>query len=385
MSDDTIRDGLAATARWQESKRAESNGWHPDDPGPSEPPRLRVVEDDDLPTSWEPVDLTEVLSGTWTPPNPGVGLRSDDVGLFYPGKIHSVASESEAGKTWFVLAVTFQELQAGNTVVFIDFEDDEGGVVGRLLTLAADKDWIKDRFIYLRPSQPLIAGPTVDALNESLERRPTLAVIDGVTEAMVMHGLNPNDNRDVAVFESKLPRLIAASGAATVCLDHVPKSEEARGRYAIGGVHKLNAIDGAAYVLEISAPIGVNLAGRSTILIGKDRPGQLRKHAQPRRKDGLSPFAELIITSHDDTYAEFEIAPLAERTENFRPTVLMKRIYDVLAVGPLPSQNAVIDAVAGRKEWKIKALKLLIDEGVVSKEKPYQVLRPFASNDEANT
>ena len=93
---------------------------------------------------------------------------------------------------------------------------------------------------------------------------------------MVLHGLNPIDNRDVAVFISKLPRLIAASGPATVCLDHVPKAEEARGRYAIGGVHKLNAIDGAAYVLETRDPIDVNRTGRSTILVSKDRPGQLR-------------------------------------------------------------------------------------------------------------
>lgn len=335
-------------------------------------------------TSWEPVDLTEVLTGTWTPLNPTVGLRSDGIGLFYPGKMHSVASESGAGKTWLILAVAFQELQSGNTVTFIDFEDDEGGVVGRLLTMGADKDWIRDRFKYLRPNEPLTAGPALESLNRNLALRPSLVVIDGVTEAMVMHGLNPLDNRDVAVFIGTLPRLVAASGAATVCLDHVPKDEESRGRYAIGGVHKLNAIDGAAYVLENREPIGINLTGRTAVLVSKDRPGQLLKHAQPRRKDGLHPFAELIITSHDDTYAEFEITAAVPRATGFRPTVLMTRISDALEKhGPL-SQRSLITTVGGKRDYIIEALRLLIDEKYVSVKTPHELLKPFAEDEEGD-
>lgn len=49
--------------------------------------------------TWEPVDLADVLDGTWKPPEPTVGRRSDGVGLFYPGKKHTISSESEAGKT----------------------------------------------------------------------------------------------------------------------------------------------------------------------------------------------------------------------------------------------------------------------------------------------
>lgn len=83
--------------------------------------------------SWQRVDLANVLSGDYTPPKPTVGARSDGVGLFYPGRVHSVASESEAGKTWLALQAAKGELAAGNAVVYIDFEDDEAGVVGRLI------------------------------------------------------------------------------------------------------------------------------------------------------------------------------------------------------------------------------------------------------------
>jgi hypothetical protein len=41
--------------------------------------------------SWQPVDLSDVLDGTWQPLQPTVGLRTDGVGVFYPGKSHTVS------------------------------------------------------------------------------------------------------------------------------------------------------------------------------------------------------------------------------------------------------------------------------------------------------
>ena len=71
-----------------------------------------------------------------------------------------------------------------------------------------------------------------------------------------MHGLNPSDNKDIAEFGNILPRKLTNAGCAGLCLDHVPKSAENRGRYAIGGVHKLNGLDGAAYTMEAREPFG---------------------------------------------------------------------------------------------------------------------------------
>lgn len=48
--------------------------------------------------SWRSIDLGPILSGQWSPPQPAVGARRDGIGLFYPRKMHSVASESEAAK-----------------------------------------------------------------------------------------------------------------------------------------------------------------------------------------------------------------------------------------------------------------------------------------------
>ncbi len=77
-----------------------------------------------------------------------------------------------------------------------------------------------------------------------------MTVIDGVTEAMSSNGLDPNSNADVATFNALMPKRIAKEGAAVVMIDHVTKSEEGLGRYAIGGQHKLSAVDGSAFTVE---------------------------------------------------------------------------------------------------------------------------------------
>jgi hypothetical protein len=332
--------------------------------------------------SWRPVDLGPVLSGQWTPPTPGVGARTDNIAVFYPGKVHSVASESEAGKTWLLLAAAATELSAGNPVLYIDFEDDEGGVVGRLLALQVAPQLIAEKFHYLRPTAPVGAPANSDDLQRVLDIRPTLAVIDGITEAMTMHGLDPLSNRDIAAFGRTLPRRLAAAGCATVCLDHVTKAVDGRGRYAIGGVHKLNGIDGAAFLLEGREPFGIGLTGRSTVLISKDRPGQLRKHGQTR-KDGLCDFGELVLTSHDATYAEFEIRPpdVTPRGGEFRPTRLMAKISDALTTHGAMSQRQILATVGGKRIYAVDALAILQRDGYVSCKTPHELLRPYADED----
>src|SRR5262249_27247979 len=161
---------------------------------------------------------------------------------------------------------------------------------------------------YLRPTEPVGAEANLVDLQQILELRPTIAVIDGITEAMTLHGLDPLSNRDIAAFGRILPRRLAAAGCATICLDHVTKAAESRRRYEIVGFKKLTGLDGAAFILENHEPFGIGLTGRSAILISKDRPGQLRKHGR-RRKDGLYHFGDLVMTSHDTSYSELTIDP----------------------------------------------------------------------------
>jgi hypothetical protein len=325
-----------------------------------------------------PVDLTKVLDGTWQPPKPTVGQRNDGVGLFYPGKLHSISSESEAGKTWLVIAAAFHELQRGNHVCYIDFEDDEGGVVGRLLTMQAPVEWIRERFHYIRPTDRL-TNDDIAHVRAVMTNLPTLAVVDGMTEAMSMHNLNPLDNKDIAEFGNILPRKLTYSGGcATVCLDHVVKANDSRGRYALGGVHKLNGLDGAAYILENRNPFGIGMRGVSTIRIAKDRPGQLRRNAVPN-KSGMFWFADLIVDTTIDGLADGAVTVAApDVPDDFKPTVIMARIAGALTGKPDGlSQHVLCDVVTGRAETIRVALSHLIADGYVSPKTPHKLINDY--------
>ncbi|MBM0128057.1 AAA family ATPase [Pimelobacter simplex] len=299
--------------------------------------------------------------------------------MFYRGKVHTVSSESEGGKTWLVLAAVLHELRADNHVVYVDFEDDEGGIVGRLLTLQADRDDILQRFHYVRPMDALGTGIHLDDLDALLrDVQPTLGVVDGVTEAMTLHGLDTNSNADAAKFGRMLPRRLAEAGAASVSIDHVTKSAEGRGRYSLGAVHKLNALDGAAYVLENKTAFGVGITGRSAIRIAKDRPGQLRRHALPS-SGGLHWFGDMVMTSHDEQWAEIEIAaPVAAEEREFRPTHVMKAICEAIQTAGKPLSGAQIEALVKGKSATIRQARLLLEvEGFITDKTPHQLLKPW--------
>lgn len=356
-------------------------------PEPSEEPPAESPEEQPKPSTWRPVDLTDVLEGRYQPPQPTVGARSDGVGLFYPGRMHTVSSESEAGKTWFLLWACLTEIRRGNHVLYIDFEDEEGGVVGRLMTMGGKPEEIAPYFHYMRPEDSLDHGTARAELREMIaEWQPTLATLDGVTEAMAVHGMDPLDNKDIASFGRKFPRWISKLGPAFVSLDHVTKSVEGRGRYSIGGVHKLNGLDGAAYTMENRSSFGVGLTGKSTVIIAKDRPAQLRRHASPI-SGGLHHFADLTISSHSDKFAEVSLDPATAKDGEFRPTVLMQKVAAALAKAPIPlSKGEIEDRVKGKAEGIRQATACLIDEGYVEVFKDgnaqkHRLVKPYTADE----
>ena len=337
--------------------------------------------------TWRPVDLAPVLDGTLQTPEPTVGTRDDGRGLFYPGHLHVVAAEAEAGKTWFALAAVAEELTFGRNCVYLDFEDDEGGIVGRLMSMGVSGQNIRDRFAYIRPEESVDDGVNRRDLAEALgDLRPSLAILDGVTEAMGMHGLELKDNTDVASFGRMLPRWIAGLGPAVVTLDHVVKDRENRaGGYAIGGVHKLNGLNGAMYLMENRDPFGIGLTGRSRILVRKDRPGQLRRHGV-KAHDGLYWYADLVIESVREDFAEVSLPPPVEQggaAPPKRPVQLMEAICTALAQVPDGlSGNEVEGAVTGKGTVIRWGLKLLVTEGFVAVEsrgqaKIHKLVKPF--------
>jgi hypothetical protein len=126
-----------------------------------------------------------------------------------------------------------------------------------------------------------------------------LSVLDGITQALSNQGLNSNDGDQIASFMKMLPRVLARKyGAAVLMVDHVTKSADDRGRYAIGSQMKLAALDGAQFSAEVKKPFGRGKEGHVRIKVAKDRPGHVRPHATGGAHTQV--VAEMFLVSRED-------------------------------------------------------------------------------------
>src|SRR5689334_11769285 len=89
-------------------------------------------------SSWTPVDLEPILNGEHEPEEPDLLRRTDGVALLYRGRLHAVFAEPEAGKGWLALTASKERLEAGGTVLYIDYEDTALNVIVRLRDLGVD-------------------------------------------------------------------------------------------------------------------------------------------------------------------------------------------------------------------------------------------------------
>src|SRR5580658_960774 len=228
------------------------------------------VTDSELDKSFEPVQLPDEPGDFLTPEETSLGARDDGLLLLYRGKLHTVVAETEAGKSWLALAFCAQEIEAGHDVAYMDFEDSVRGIVGRL---AAMVKWstICKHFRYIQPEVPLTsAAEFAEKLNGC-----TLVILDGITEAMSLQGLDGRNENDIATFNATWIKPLTHQDTAVLSLDHVVKNKEARGRHGIGSVHKINGVDGAQFVLINREPFGRGRRGNSGLYVAKDRPGYL--------------------------------------------------------------------------------------------------------------
>lgn len=353
----------------------------------------RMAVNDDAPSratagsSWRPVDLAPIIAGSSPRPTPTILRRTDGQGLWYPGKTHAVVGESESLKSWLAQAACAQLLLDGLCVVYVDFEDSADAVVDRMRILGASDDALRERFAYIAPEEPLLPGQGV--LAEALgDIRPAAAVLDGTTEAMALHKLSSIDNDDLATFGRLVTRPIAATGAAVVNLDHQPKSTDNRGRYALGGVHKLNGLSGVSLIAEGVEPAGVGLRGVSRLRIAKDRPGQLRAHGLPSA-GGLRWVGDFVLDTRDPVDPAFIRPPAeaAKAADDWRPTEVMRKISAALTKADQPLTQTGIEArVTARATITRRALAVLIDEGHINvsdgprNSKLHSLTKPYDSD-----
>lgn len=320
-------------------------------------------------TSWTPRDITAVLDGTFTTPMPDLGYREDGEAMLYSGKEHSIASEPECGKTWWVLLQVRAVLAAGGNVVYVDFEDDEATIVGRLHhTLGVPGTLLgPDRFRYVRPD----SKPSPEQYAALLDFSPALVVLDGVTESMSLLGLEVNSNDHSAIWRRTFVRPALAVGAATLSTDHVVKDREGRGRFALGGGHKLAGLTGAMFKLEQVQAFGKGLRGTSRVLVTKDRNGGLRGKGAASREPGISYMGDLVgDATGEPSWAFFAPAKedkTPELTDGLMPPRRLEdavvKVKRYLTGHPGATSNAIGANVEARRADILQALAWLESNG----------------------
>lgn len=327
--------------------------------------------------TWEPIDLGALIdAGDMADVKATVGPRRDGQCLLYPAAVHSVSGEPGSGKTWFAQVIAAHELEQGRPVLYIDFEDRARTIIGRLRTLGVDDHTIRTQLRYIRPDAAM-----TPAIRDNLTHAAAgvqYAVIDGITEAMTMHGLSLMDNEDVARWLHLLPRRLADLGASVLQIDHVVKNSEQRGRYAIGGQHKLAGIDGAAYKILVTKPFGKGAYGRAKLVVDKDRHGDVGTTG--------STAADLHIDARTDQIAGWLDDPTEDHAPDgsWRPTGYMERIARIIEASPGVSTNTICAGVRGKREHLMHALSQLITEGHVRVEagargaSNHYLIKPFA-------
>jgi len=341
--------------------------------GPPTPPQLNPVtgevDEDETPpvrSSWAPHDLERYLDpdAPGEPP-PSVGFRSDGRALFYPGRTNSLFGESGSMKSFIAGYVVAQSMLDGDNAAVIDFESTGDVWIARLRAMGVDDETLREHFTYMRPADPLGPLERADLDLMLAAYRPTVAVLDGMTDAIGLHGLEMNSNKDIATFDRTVLRHIADQGPALITIDHVGRNPEGRNGHAIGAQHKRAAVTGVSYEVRAVAKFGRGRTGVAVLKTTKDRPGYI---------DALGPgeVATFSFTADaDGTTIEVKCeAPIGSTAPDgeWLPTVLMGRVSEYVEANPGASLRAILDSVSGKKPVTTTAVRHLVNNGFIRTE-----------------
>lgn len=311
-------------------------------------PKLLIDEEtgEILESSWQPADLNAYVSGTIITPVPGILHREDHVGLLYNGRVHSFYGESESGKSWVAQWAVAETINQNKNAIYIDFEADASDIVNRLQLLGVPNHNIVTHLTYIKPeTRPNEKDPFWQQL---LSRTGTeLVIIDGVTESLTIWGGETKDNDSITLWMRQFPKRIASrTGAAVVTIDHVNKSTDTRGRFAIGGQAKLAALDGAAYLIEPLDALAPGKVGAIAMRVTKDRPGGIRRHAVNYRKTDRTQEAAIIkMDATGNTINIWVNAPTTkEQQEEIKIQSYDNAIREILADGKALGVNEIKQA-----------------------------------------
>lgn len=283
--------------------------------------------------------------------------RADGKALLYPGKDTYLYAETESGKSWLTVLTVSQCISNGVPVMVVDFEEgDELEYGNRLLDLGMDESRLNDpqRFRYL-----MVDGrATAEILAEAEDMGAAVVIYEGMSVAYDLYGLQVKENDSATAFRRTLVKPHLVAGRSVLTTDHVVKDRESRGRYAIGGVMKLNAASGGAFLLMNVEGLAPGKRGASNLYVTKDRPGGVKRHgvsAGEKFDPQVRRIGTLVVDDSRSfvSYLDVSILPPAEVTANEPAEAgLAEKILDAVdrlkGLGRVPSLRTIRGEVEGR-------------------------------------
>ena len=154
---------------------------------------------------------------------------------------------------------------------------------------------------------------------------------------------------------------------AVLVLDHVTKSSEGRGRYAIGSERKLSGITGAAYVLEVTRPWsralgGEPVYGAAVLKITKDRPGYVRGG-----RSELSTVASIEVTADPDGGLRLRVVDPRDTVTTPPHELIVEVLRRVRLDGPVTA-NKVAESIEKKRATVLGVVDWLRGQGALDSE-----------------
>lgn len=160
--------------------------------------------------------------------------------ILLEGAVHWLFGASESGKTWLVLWMIKNRLEAGDRVLLLDKENGPEIVGERLELLGCDVEAIDEHLYYHEEPSLRITPDTVEAFTDYLDEvRPALVVFDSARGFLTSAGLEENSNDDLDVFYEALLKPIRTRKLTSAILDHIPHD----GNHARGAGRKKDLTD----------------------------------------------------------------------------------------------------------------------------------------------
>lgn len=333
------------------------------------PEELAKIVEGREPSSWRPIPLEGPVEDD-APPSL-LAIEGTTRHLLYPGSTNSISGESESGKSLLALVAAREVIERGGRVLWLDYEDTRRRFTSRLDSMSVPRE-LWSSIDYINPAHALwnrkinaSTGAHADFVELLARGGYELAVIDTMTGAMSVEGLDPNIGTEVEAIQRELMgRIVKDTGAAVLVLDHVTKSSDGRGRYAIGSERKLSGITGAAYAIEVTKPWsralgGAPIHGTALLKITKDRPGYVRGEGST-----LSTVASIEVTADPDGGLRLRVVDPRD-TVPCPPLDLVSKIVEALRRFPGTSKSTLENELGVKAATSRAARDWLIDRGAI--------------------